>query len=502
MNITKIKLVFASIGILITISFMLAATYAYFTIQDPNEEINMLLKEFNEVIEVKYSDTSNVSLVGAYPGDSLIKTFTVKNIGGKPVYYNILLDDLVNNFSNPDDLIFTLNGTPDGTIVSQTIMPNTYDSLIASNVLIKSGTTHSYIMTITFLKTTEDQTNNMNKTFSSNISVLPANKNFNNIYESGTLVHKILSDNSILSENELNFKMISDISGLYYTNNSIDGSTVYFFKGESDSLNNNVLFGNFCWKIIRTTEDLGVRLIYNGISENGICSDYTNTNAFISNTSFNTLSSYNAYVGFMYGAANSAAYKNEHLNTNTSTVKTTLDSWYASNLGTYSSYIKDSYYCNNRKMTKFKIGNVNYGTNGYGNANTGYYSMKKLSLDMTRPSYNCSNKADIFTVSDKRGNTSLTNPIGLITADELVFAGLTINDTNTKNYLYNSGTYWTMTPAYFNGTVAYNYVSSAGKIQPKPVSISYGIRPVVTLKQDVNVASGNGSLNTPYRIAK
>ena len=115
MNITKIKLVFASIGILITISFMLAATYAYFTIQDPNEEINMLLKEFNEVIEVKYSDTSNVSLVGAYPGDSLIKTFTVKNIGGKPVYYNILLDDLVNNFSNPDDLIFTLNGTPDGT---------------------------------------------------------------------------------------------------------------------------------------------------------------------------------------------------------------------------------------------------------------------------------------------------------------------------------------------------------------------------------------------------
>ena len=66
----------------------------------------------------------------------------------------------------------------------------------------------------------------MNKTFSSNISVLPANKNFNNIYESGTLVHKILSDNSILSENELNFKMISDISGLYYTNNSIDGKSI------------------------------------------------------------------------------------------------------------------------------------------------------------------------------------------------------------------------------------------------------------------------------------
>ncbi len=38
---------------------------------------------------------------------------------------------------------------------------------------------------------------------------------------------------------------------------------VYYYKGKVD--NNNVLFAGFCWKIIRTTENGEVKLIYNGI---------------------------------------------------------------------------------------------------------------------------------------------------------------------------------------------------------------------------------------------
>ena len=92
---------------------------------------------------------------------------------------------------------------------------------------------------------------------------------------------------------------------------------------------------------------------------------------------------------------------------------------------------------------------------------------------------------------------SLTNPVGLITADELVFAGYT---TINNNYLYSLGSYWTMTPAYFNGSIAYNYIFESNKLLIKPVDSSYSIRPVITLKHDVKVSSGNGSLTSPYKI--
>ena len=40
---------------------------------------------------------------------------------------------------------------------------------------------------------------------------------------------------------------------------------VYYYKG--DVKNNNVLFGGFCWKIVRTTETGGVKIVYNGFQK-------------------------------------------------------------------------------------------------------------------------------------------------------------------------------------------------------------------------------------------
>ena len=40
---------------------------------------------------------------------------------------------------------------------------------------------------------------------------------------------------------------------------------VYYYKGNVQ--NNNVLFGGFCWKIVRTTETGGVKIVYNGVQK-------------------------------------------------------------------------------------------------------------------------------------------------------------------------------------------------------------------------------------------
>ena len=47
---------------------------------------------------------------------------------------------------------------------------------------------------------------------------------------------------------------------------------VYYYKGNVE--NNNVLFGGFCWKIVRTTETGGVKMVYNGVQKNA-SNDYT-----------------------------------------------------------------------------------------------------------------------------------------------------------------------------------------------------------------------------------
>ena len=43
---------------------------------------------------------------------------------------------------------------------------------------------------------------------------------------------------------------------------------VYYYKGNVQ--NNNVLFGGFCWKIVRTTETGGVKIVYNGVQKDQV----------------------------------------------------------------------------------------------------------------------------------------------------------------------------------------------------------------------------------------
>ena len=45
-----------------------------------------------------------------------------------------------------------------------------------------------------------------------------------------------------------------------------DPYPIMYYRGDID--NNNVLFGGYCWKAVRTTEDGGVKLLYNGEYEN------------------------------------------------------------------------------------------------------------------------------------------------------------------------------------------------------------------------------------------
>ena len=82
---------------------------------------------------------------------------------------------------------------------------------------------------------------------------------------------------------------------------------VYYYKGNVQ--NNNVLFGGFCWKIVRTTETGGVKIVYNGVQKAGSCNN-TGTDSQIGSTkAFNSRSNSPAYVGYMYNTVYQASSK-------------------------------------------------------------------------------------------------------------------------------------------------------------------------------------------------
>ena len=72
---------------------------------------------------------------------------------------------------------------------------------------------------------------------------------------------------------------------------------VYYYKGNVQ--NNNVLFAGFCWKIVRTTETGGVKIVYNGVQKNGSCNN-TGTDSQIGTSAFNNDYNSPAYVGYMH----------------------------------------------------------------------------------------------------------------------------------------------------------------------------------------------------------
>ena len=114
-------------------------------------------------------------------------------------------------------------------------------------------------------------------------------------------VKTTLKKNATLDTN-IDFSNISSDTngkGIYIRSGTEnDKNPIYYYRGAVD--NNNVLFANFCWKIVRTTETGGIKLIYNGLSSNGTCNN-TGDSTSIGTSAFNTNTNSPAYVGYMYG---------------------------------------------------------------------------------------------------------------------------------------------------------------------------------------------------------
>ena len=302
-------------------------------------------------------------------------------------------------------------------------------------------------------------------------------------------------------------------NGLYEAEDDLGNS--YYFRG--NVANNYVYFAKNWWQIIRINGDGTIRMIYTGNPND------SSANHYINKSTYNSSSNDNAYVGYMYGSAGSSTYGATHANTNNSTIKGVVDAWYQNNLSSYSTYIADAIYCNDREVVTGVTANnwtsIAFNGNGTGINHTAYASLKRNYIDHN-PILKCTNNNDKFTVSSTLGNGALENPIGLATADEIVMSGANaydvvtgnyiINEINNSYYLYSENEaywYWTMTPIVYFYPSPDSEPRGYARVAGGGGSVNYNgaqrtsgaVRPVISLLSDA-ITGGEGTSTNPFYV--
>ena len=249
----------------------------------------------------------------------------------------------------------------------------------------------------------------------------------------------------VLGENNSNIVTTGD--GLY--SKTTNTGTTYYFKGAVE--NNYVKFADTIWRIVRVNEDGTIRLI--------------TQDSVIERQLFN--STYNPYDKMYY--------------TN-SEIKTAVENWYKTNIidkGFDGKVASGNYFCEQAKVvynTDFTAG-----------------SATVVTEDNYTPSFDCT--------TDGNGKGVVSGKVGLITVDEVLFAG-GVMASSSNFYLKNGSIYWMMSPAGFrtsNDVANAWYVDDDGYINGTSVDNILDVRPVLSLSADTLV-SGSGTNSDPYIV--
>ena len=519
---------------------VLSVTLAYFTAQIIGKGKNVTINSADLKIIFTDSDGS-ISGTNIEPGKwNVTKTFTIENKSNETYKYNIVIQDLVNTFVTEGYLQYKITSTNGGYNMTEfQDVPKSEtatDTTLAYSASVDVGVTQTY--TVEFKYSNDESANqseDMGKTLSGKLFITEGT-------EQPTLLSQLLADKStVLTRTDFSKVLTDNNTKTLYTSTE-DSKTVYYFAG--NATDNWVKFGTFAsdgpvrgyysatistykeyttleecnsassyntncsypwrkgdpmyWRIIRTNSDESVRLLYHGTST-------TSTEAYIGTSKFNSGRDNIAYVSYMYGSLGSIA--NARTNqTNSSTIKTAIDNWYKDYLNTnYGKYISTTaVYCNDRSTS----GSTSLD-------NTSFGARIRLQANKT-PSYNCATIEDKFTVDKSTGNGKLTYPIGLMTADEVVFAGGQWFTDAKPWYYYNSANgistgaeyWWLLSPYRWHTSASlaqvFHVYGSAypGKLSYQDANSTYGVRPVLSLKSCIKYSTGNGSPETPYEIVK
>jgi hypothetical protein len=540
-NKNNVIITISLIGLMFTI--FIGLSFAFFTSNLEGTESESTIITSSGTLSISYAEgDGSISIGNVYPREEawLTKTFTLtgNNTTNLNMNYSVSLSIEENGFSS-GDLTYSLTSeeAESGTVIEDKTdksIGGVGNQTIGYGQFVKgTNITHTYTLSIYFKDNGKNQNASQGAVFSGkivaneagtgNIPILPPDGWEN--AEIGTLLAGIKSNYSTATSTLTTpGRTISTSSEKVLAYSEDDYGTSYYFRGAVE--NNYVVFANMCWRIVRITGDGSIKLtLYNYNSDKtnvtNPCSVSGADLAFVRNTSgnidgtiFGSSYSSNAYVGFMYGTAGSSTYDAEHENLYDSTILKKIKTWYDANFNeTQQSLLADTIWCNDKRLSS----GVGYSTN------ESYYAAygRLNDISSASPSLKCGesrndNKISKFTASDTvYGNGKLrgTNgvgdkeyKIGLLTADEIAFAGAviySIGNSNESYYLYkntNNREWHNLSPWYYSSHAYVGYANSFVS-GVSVTSMSFYIRPAISLVSTAKISSGDGTSTNPFIIA-
>ena len=557
-NKQKIKIY---IGLLITIILIIGVSYAYFRIYKSQTNDNVigtrtcldttLTENSSEIVLTEAVPISDERGVTKDPF-----TFTLTNNCNEYVEFQIAL------FSNYQDSTDTqylkddyvkVNLSKSGTINSGSYILSSY------NLNQIDTDRQGYLLKIEGLKANESKTfdlrlwldsettaeQGLSKTWKGKIIVTFTAAKEQPTWDepgTGTLLAAIKRDNTVSEPLTTPGLELSASNEAVLASTDDDYGTSYYFRGAVT--NNFVEYANMCWRIVRITGNGAIKLIlynYNDLLGNTEPKSDTPCNVtgnglafaqfadiYFSGYGINYLD--NAYAGMMYGATNAKSYADTHTNINPNTILENINRWYNQVLLSQKKFDKnhlaDTIWCNDKSVitdSTYNPWNLTLGTNyGYGK-NANYYGIYKRIISRTNsaggtgPTLRCPNdnlggKLSKLTVNDTiYGNGALKdyNKIGLLTVDEVAFAGGAAISSQTATYYLNENArgnrpWYTSTPGLMNNSSQMAIFAVSEKDNFNKVYTARAaayMRPSISLVPTIKISTGTGTATDPYKIS-
>ena len=205
-----------------------------------------------------------------------------------------------------------------------------------------------------------------------------------------------------------------------------------------------------------------------------------------------------------------------NLNVNNSTIKTMIDNWFKENLTNeinqtntnYVNYLEDTIFCDERNFRTTTGGTLSESGWNYNGGNLTkdidfiilgrYSSAGGWRISPALPNLTCSNETDRFSMNNNRAR--LDYPVGLLTSDE----GLSIGAGSmfTTHFLKTGYYQYLLTPDQMSNSGARNEVlTDSGSLASNYGKNAYFVRPVISLKSDIEYENGGtGTSTNPYII--
>ena len=237
------------------LSLVTVASFAYFSasVQGNNNAYDTVITTGEMALML--NDGEQLRLNNAIPGDSITKEFSVKNTGTVETTYDVYFSELLNEFEDKDDLVYTItspNGCSDNT---EKIVPSvsSNESKMVNSCSINPNQTHNYSLTITFKNDGTNQDDNKGKRFKIKISVNEY-KEYDGIAKliSGsdltTIIYKFVSNKSDIHDIIVTNEDPTEITNKYKVSTDDSDYDIYLYYQD------NILYYNCKKNLIQLNE--------------------------------------------------------------------------------------------------------------------------------------------------------------------------------------------------------------------------------------------------------